>query len=56
MVREITTFSLMCDDDDDLVLLAFEGLKDLAQLGSERFAKTLIFVVKLVHFPEMQPV
>ncbi len=40
----------MCDDDDDLVLLAFEGLKDLAKLGSERFAKTVCFVVKLVHF------
>ena len=55
VVREITEFSLLCDDDDDLVLVAFEGLKDLAQLGSERFAKTACFVVNLVHFTEMQP-
>ena len=39
MVRDILAFQLLTDDDDDLILLANKGLKDLAKLGCERFAK-----------------
>ncbi len=39
-VRDILAFQLLADDDFDLILLANEGLKDLACLGCERFAKT----------------
>ncbi len=38
-VREILAFQMLCDDEDDLILMAHEGLRDLARLGSERFAK-----------------
>ncbi len=37
-VRDILSLQLLADDDDDLVLMAHEGLRDLAQLGSARFA------------------
>ncbi len=48
--RDILAFQLLADDDDDLILLANEGLKDLAQLGCERFAKTWSYLVKFMHF------
>ncbi len=38
-VRDILAFQLLADDDFDLILLVNEGLKDLAHLGCERFAK-----------------
>ena len=55
VVRDILAFQLLADDDDDLVLLANEGLKDLACLGCKRFAKTWSIVVKFVNFNEMKP-
>ncbi len=42
-VRDILSFQLLADDEDDLILLANEGLKDLAKLGTERFAKNVPF-------------
>ncbi len=39
VVRDILAFQLLADEDFDLILLANEGLKDLAHLGYERFAK-----------------
>ena len=39
VVRDILAFQLLADDNFDLILLANEGLKDLAHLGCERFAK-----------------
>ncbi len=44
-VRDILAFSMLADDHDEIILLANEGLKDLAQLGSTRFAKTLVLSV-----------
>ncbi len=45
-VRDILSFQLLADDEDDLILLANKGLKDLAKLGCERFAENLCFVIK----------
>ncbi len=42
-VRDILAFQMLAEDDDDIVLLANEGLRDLAHLGSERFAKNHAF-------------
>ena len=38
VVRDICSFLMLSEDDDDLILLAHEGLKDLVSLGCERFA------------------
>ena len=46
VVRDMLAFSMLADDDDDeLILLTNEGLRDLAKLGSTRFAKTLVLSV-----------
>ncbi len=39
VVRDILAFQLLADNNYDLILLANEGLKDLAALGCERFTK-----------------
>ncbi len=55
VVRDICSFLMLSEDDDDLILLAHEGLKDLVSLGCERFAYKCWFVVKFIHFSETQP-
>ena len=39
VVRDICAFLMLAEDDDNIVLLANEGLKVLARLVSERFGK-----------------
>ncbi len=41
---------MLSEEDDDLIILANEGLKDLAKLGCERFVKTWSFMVKFIYF------
>ncbi len=45
-VRHICTFFTLSEDNDELIILANEGLKDLASLGSERFAKECSILCK----------